>query len=64
MSAFQYQELLPAGHHDDTPFRLLTSDGVSTFEAACHTKLATAASNTGRAGDGTVHVSKSSSDSA
>ncbi|HYP89170.1 MAG TPA: fumarate hydratase [Polyangiaceae bacterium] len=33
MSAFQYQEMLPTGA-DDTPFRLLTKDHVSTFEAA------------------------------
>src|SRR5690349_24947059 len=33
MSAFQYQEMLPTGT-DDTPFRLLTKDHVSTFEAA------------------------------
>ncbi len=39
MSAFQYQELLPAGHHDNTPYRLLTTDGVSTFEAAGQTFL-------------------------
>jgi fumarate hydratase class I len=39
MSAFQYQELLPAGHHEDTPYRLLTTDGVSTFEAAGRTFL-------------------------
>jgi fumarate hydratase class I len=39
MSAFQYQELLPAGHHDDTPYRLLSTDGVSTFEAAGRTFL-------------------------
>jgi fumarate hydratase, class I len=39
MTAFQYQELLPAGHHGDTPYRLLTSDGVSTFEAAGRTFL-------------------------
>ena len=32
MSDFVYQELLPLGA-DDTPFRLLTTDGVSTFEA-------------------------------
>jgi fumarate hydratase class I len=31
---FVYQELLPVGHHDDTPFRLLTTDGVSTVDAA------------------------------
>jgi fumarate hydratase, class I len=39
MTAFQYQELLPAGHHGDTPYRLLTKDGVSTFEAAGRTFL-------------------------
>src|SRR5438309_996091 len=39
MTAFQYQELLPAGHHGDTPYRLLTTDGVSTFEAAGRTFL-------------------------
>ncbi|MFT3697596.1 MAG: fumarate hydratase [Kofleriaceae bacterium] len=33
MPAFEYQELLPYGHHDDTPFRQLTTDFVSTFEA-------------------------------
>ncbi len=32
MSDFAYQELLPLGP-DDTPYRLLTADGVSTFEA-------------------------------
>jgi len=32
MSDFAYQELLPLGA-DDTPYRLLTADGVSTFEA-------------------------------
>ncbi len=32
MSAFHYQDPLPLGH-DDTPFRLLTKDFVSTFEA-------------------------------
>ena len=31
--AFEFQELLPAEPHD-TPYRLLTADGVSTFEAA------------------------------
>ena len=29
---FQFEELLPLGH-EDTPFRLVTSDHVSTFEA-------------------------------
>src|SRR5215207_1390963 len=33
MPDFAYQELLPVGHHDDTPYRLLTTDGVSTLEA-------------------------------
>ena len=35
MTAFEYQELLPLGHADDeTPYTLLTRDGISTFEAA------------------------------
>ena len=33
MTAFTYQEMLPTGV-DDTPFRLLTKEHVSTFEAA------------------------------
>ena len=33
--AFEFQELLPAEPHD-TPYRLLTQDGVSTFEAGGH----------------------------
>jgi len=33
MAAFEYQELLPIGHHDDTPFRKLTGDHVAIFEA-------------------------------
>jgi fumarate hydratase class I len=33
MNAFQYQEMLPLGA-DTTPFRLLTTDYVSSFEAA------------------------------
>ncbi len=32
MSDFPFSPLLPA-HHHDTPYRLLTKDGVSTFEA-------------------------------
>ncbi|MEY2446603.1 MAG: fumarate hydratase, class [Acidimicrobiaceae bacterium] len=32
MTEFQYQDMLPLGP-DDTQYRLLTSDGVSTFEA-------------------------------
>ncbi len=31
---FQYQDMLPMGEHHDTPFRLLTTDGVRTVEAA------------------------------
>src|SRR4051812_28334662 len=37
--AFEYQELLPIGHHDDTPFRKLTGDHVATFEARGKTFL-------------------------
>ena len=33
MPTFAYQEILEAGHHDDTPFRKLTGDFVQTFEA-------------------------------
>ncbi|MES1204387.1 MAG: fumarate hydratase [Pseudomonadota bacterium] len=32
MTAFEYQDMLPLGP-DETPYRLLTRDGVSTFEA-------------------------------
>jgi fumarate hydratase class I len=40
MTAFEFQELLPVGHADDeTPYLLLTRDGVSTFEAAGRTFL-------------------------
>ena len=38
MVAFEYQELLELGP-DNTPYRQLTSDGISTFEAAGHTFL-------------------------
>ena len=38
MAAFEFQELLPLGA-DDTPYRLITSEGISTFEAAGHTFL-------------------------
>jgi fumarate hydratase, class I len=38
MGDFEYQELLPLGA-DDTPYRQLTADGVSTFSAAGHTFL-------------------------
>jgi fumarate hydratase, class I len=37
-SSFAYHELLPLGH-EDTPFRLVTTEGVSTFEANGHTFL-------------------------
>jgi fumarate hydratase class I len=35
---FQFQDILPLGH-DDTPYRLITTDGVSTFEADGQTFL-------------------------
>src|SRR5687767_6894157 len=35
MADFAYQDLLPLGP-DDTPYRLLTTEGVSTVEAAGH----------------------------
>ncbi len=38
MPAFEFQELLPLGH-DETPYRLVTKDHVSTFEAAGKTFL-------------------------
>ncbi|HEY8093122.1 MAG TPA: fumarate hydratase, partial [Acidimicrobiales bacterium] len=31
MSEFAHQDLLPIGH-DETPYRLLSTDGVSTFD--------------------------------
>ncbi|MEY2433133.1 MAG: fumarate hydratase, class [Acidimicrobiaceae bacterium] len=43
MTEFQYQDMLPLGP-DDTPYRLLTSDGVSTFEADGHRFLRVAPS--------------------
>ena len=39
MPEFAFQELLPVGHHDDTPFKKLTSDHVSTFSARGKTFL-------------------------
>ena len=39
MPEFAFQELLPVGHHDDTPFKQLTSDLVSTFSARGKTFL-------------------------
>jgi len=38
MSTFEYQEVLPLDH-DDTPYRLVTADHVSTFEARGETFL-------------------------
>ena len=38
MSEFQYQDVLPTGP-DQTPYRLLATDGISTFEAAGATFL-------------------------
>jgi fumarate hydratase, class I len=38
MGTFAFQDMLPIGH-DDTPYRRLTSDHVSTFEAAGQTFL-------------------------
>jgi fumarate hydratase, class I len=37
-TTFQYQDMLPLGH-DETPYRLVTKDHVSTFEAAGRTFL-------------------------
>jgi len=39
MPTFEFQEILEAGHHDDTPYRKLTADHVSTFEARGKTFL-------------------------
>ena len=36
MPEFAYQELLPIDHHDATPYRLLTTDGISTFTGGGH----------------------------
>ena len=38
MAEFTYQELLPVGA-DETPFRLITTDHVSTFDGGGHTFL-------------------------
>ena len=40
MPTFAFEEILPLGHDDKTPYRLVTSDLVSTFEAAGKTFLA------------------------
>ena len=39
MTSFEYQELLPIGHHESTPYKQLTTDFVSTFEAGGRTFL-------------------------
>jgi fumarate hydratase class I len=39
MPTFAYQEILEAGHHDDTVYRKLTGDFVQTFEARGKTFL-------------------------
>jgi fumarate hydratase, class I len=39
MPEFAFQELLPIGHHDDTPYKQLTTDHVSTFTARGKTFL-------------------------
>jgi fumarate hydratase, class I len=39
MPPFSYHELLPTGHHDDTPYKQLTTDYVSTVSAAGRTFL-------------------------
>ncbi|HUP75174.1 MAG TPA: fumarate hydratase [Acidimicrobiales bacterium] len=36
MPDFVYQELLPVDHHDATPYRLLSTDGISTFTGGGH----------------------------
>ena len=39
MPTFAFQEILEAGHHEDTPYKLLTTDHVGTFEARGRTFL-------------------------
>jgi fumarate hydratase class I len=39
MPDFQFQEILPLGHHEETPYRKITGDLVSTFDAAGTTFL-------------------------
>ena len=36
MPEFAYQELLPIDHHDSTPYRLLTTEGISSFRGGGH----------------------------
>jgi fumarate hydratase class I len=33
VTEFAFQELLPIDHHDETPYKLLTTEGVTSFEA-------------------------------
>ena len=46
MSGFRHQEILPLGE-DRTPYRLVSSEHVSTFEAAGHTFLRVVPTATG-----------------
>jgi len=39
MPSFEFQELLPLGHHESTPYKQLTTDHVSTFTAQGKTFL-------------------------
>src|SRR5256885_4649335 len=39
MPEFRFQEMIPAGHHDETPWRSLGSGGVKTIQAAGKTFL-------------------------
>jgi fumarate hydratase, class I len=39
MPSFEFTELLPAGHHESTPYKQLSADHVSTFTAAGKTFL-------------------------
>ncbi len=39
MAEFAFSEILPLDHHDDTPWRLLTKDGVQVVEAGGRTFL-------------------------
>jgi len=41
MAEFRFQDMLPVGH-DDTPYRLLTTDGVGTLDAVGHQFLTVA----------------------
>ena len=36
MPEFAYQELLPIDHHDSTPYRLLTTEGIASFRGGGH----------------------------